>query len=104
MTNLFWTGYSAQDRYATISLLQAAVAPFGDIIGFQPFSDLALTVTIELPERNIDALYEALSSVAGMDPAPSTASVSGRERTIYFHINFARGTGNLQTETPAVPG
>jgi hypothetical protein len=104
MKNIFWSGYSALGRYETISTVQKVVQPYGDITGFQPFSDLALTVTIELPERHTDALFAALGDVIGMDPAAPVTSVSDRERTVYLHINFACGTGNLRTETPDVPG
>ena len=104
MSSLFWTGYSGADRYATISALQSIISPFGDITGFQPFSDLALTVTIELPERHADGLYAALCKVMTMDAAAPLASDSARERTVFLNVSFARGTGNLRTETPAVPG
>lgn len=104
MENIFWTGYSDEERLAAINTIKTVVATHGDIVDFKLFSDISLTMTIKVKEINIVQLYNELANTIGMDKFEYIHSTSKKERTIYLNITFTKSTGNLIIETPAVPG
>ena len=104
MENIFWTGYSNKDRYLTIATLQTVVAKYGDIVDCKLFSDIAVNITIEIEERNIDELFDTLKDNIGIGEFEHLSSISAKERTVYLNVSFDKGSGNLIIETPAVPG
>jgi hypothetical protein len=104
MENIFWTGYSNDERHASINTIKTVVATHGDIVDFKLFSNISLTMTIEVEEINIDQLYNELADTIGMDKFDYLHSTSKKERTIYLNITFTKSTGNLIIETPVVPG
>lgn len=104
MQNVFWTAYSNRNRTAAISQLEETVHRYGYIVQFKPFSDLSLSVHIEVPESRMDALYVALELQMRLDPVEKTESASDRERNVFLNITFIQGSGNLKTDVPAVPG
>ena len=104
MQNIFWTGYSGEERHATIQSVTALVNRHGYVVDFKPFSDLSLALVIEIEESRIDQLYDDLSAHMPMKPFERLASASSRERTVYLNIAFIRGSGNLSHDIPATPG
>jgi hypothetical protein len=104
MQNIFWTGYSNNNRNAAIHSVQTVVAKFGDIVDFKFFSDISMTIMIEIKEVNIDNLYHELSECIGMEKHDYLHSSSQKERTIFLHITFSNGRGNMTVKTPSVPG
>jgi hypothetical protein len=104
MHNIFWTGYSGEERHATIQSVTAIVNRHGYVIDFKPFSDLSLALVIEIEESRIDQLYDDLAAHMAMKPFERLASASTRERTVYLNLAFTRGTGDLIHEIPATPG
>ena len=104
MENIFWTGYSYDERHSSMIAIQGVVAKYGDIVDINLFSDISLTMRIEIDEFKIDGLYDELSAIMGMDKFEKLHSISKKERTVYMNISFTRGTGNLIIEVPSVPG
>lgn len=104
MENIFWKGYSNDERNSSMIAIQGVIAKYGDIVDVNLFSDISLTMTIEIDEFKIDRLYDELSAIMGMDKFERLDSISKKERTIYLNISFTRATGNLIIEVPSVPG
>ncbi|MCG7856975.1 hypothetical protein [Flavihumibacter sp.] len=104
MENIFWKGYSNDERNSSMIAIQGVIAKYGDIVDVKLFSDISLTMTIEIDEFKIDRLYDELSAIMGMDKFERLDSISKKERTIYLNISFTRATGNLIIEVPSVPG
>lgn len=104
MENIFWTGFSNDERHAAITKIQQVVSTYGDIIDVHLFSDLSLSMTIEIEEFKIDKLYDALTGEINMQKWEPLNFVSNKERNVYLNITFAKGTGNLKIEVPSVPG
>ncbi len=104
MERIFWTGFSNDERHAAINTIQHVVLKFGDIIDVHLFSDISLSMIIEIEEFKIDKLYDALTGEISMQKWESLNSVSNKERNVYLNITFVKGTGNLKIEVPAVPG
>jgi hypothetical protein len=104
MKNIFWTGYCNEERQSVIPKIQHIVSKYGDVVDFKLFSDISLTIVIEIVESKIDLLNDELKNIIGIDPIDDMHSNSSLERTIYLNITFAKGSGNLIIETPIVPG
>ena len=104
MKNIFWKGYTNDDRSAAINNIQGIVSTYGDVIDSKLFSDLSLSLTIEIVEARIDDLYAALHHYIHMDEDVHLASTSPKNRTVFLNISFSTGSGNLKIETPSVPG
>lgn len=104
MDNIFWTGYSNDERHSSMSAIKSIVTRYGNIVDFKLFSDISLTMVIEIEEFKIDKLYEELVNNIGIDKFEFLNSSSRKERTVYLNITFSKGSGNLIIEIPAVPG
>ena len=89
MGNLFFTGYCKDERQKGINDIQNVVSKHGDIIDFKIFSDISLSMVIEIKEFKIDELYDDLRKKLGMNKFEYMNSTSQNERTIYLNITFA---------------
>lgn len=87
-----------------MSAIKSIVTRYGNIVDFKLFSDISLTMVIEIEEFKIDKLYEELVNNIGIDKFEFLNSSSRKERTVYLNITFSKGSGNLIIEIPAVPG
>ena len=104
MNSLFWTGYCSAPRHEAIHEIQQVISGFGNVTDFKFFSDISITLIIEIKESNIDDLFVNLSNLISMDRNEPLNSNAQKERTIFLNICFAQGTGDLKIEVPAVPG
>jgi len=89
MSNIFLTGYCNYERHKAISEIQNVVSTYGDVIDFKFFSDISLSMVIEIKEFKIDELYDDLRNKLGMNNFEYMNSTSQKERTIYLNITFA---------------
>lgn len=78
----------------------------GYIMNFTMFSDLALSLIVEIKAGQISTLHEALTQEVKVSELDSDNShlKSQKEWLIYMHISFSNGKGDLKQEIPAVPG
>ena len=104
MGNVFWTGYCDKERIAAISEIERIVDLYGFITDFKQFSDISISIMIELEESRVDVLYNALKRFVNLNEYEGLHSTSNRERSIFLNITFSKGTGDLRVEVPAVPG
>ncbi len=54
MKNIFWTGFSDDERHIAINKIQNTVSKYGDIVDFHLFSDISLSMAIEIEELKIE--------------------------------------------------
>lgn len=104
MNNLFWTAYCSAPRHKAINEIQKVISWYGDVTDFKFFSDISITLIIEIKEANIDNFFKNLSTLITMDRIEPLNPNAQKERTIFLNISFANGTGDLKIEVPAVPG
>ncbi len=104
MENIFWTGFSDDERHSAINKIQSVISKFGDVVDVHLFSDISLSMTIEIEEFKIDKLYDELTKIIGVQKPEYLNSISKKERTVYINITFVKGTSNLKIEVPSVPG
>lgn len=75
-------------------------------MNFNMFSDLALTLNVEVEEDQILKLHNVLSSILVISDLDSERTIgdSKREWMLYINISFNQGKGNLKADIPAVSG
>jgi|SRR6056297_1101888 len=104
MESIFWTGFSDDERHSAINKIQSVISKYGDVVDIHFFSDISLSMTIEIEEFKIDKLYDELTKIIGVQKPEYLNSISKKERTVYLNITFAKGTGNIKIDVPSVPG
>jgi len=101
---LFWKGISSSERHKTINELESTINRYGYITDFKMFSDLEISLIIEVEESKIESLYHALEQQISMQNSGKVGGDSSEMRIILINITFSKGTGNLENIIPAVPG
>ena len=104
---LSWQVFSNDDRNKVIEAVKNIVSTSdGCIMNFNMFSDLALTLTIEIEENKIQTLHRALSLVVNISELElhDMNLESKKEWLIFMNISFGRGKGELKQEIPEVAG
>ncbi len=104
---LNWTAYSNETRIEIIEKIKEAISTNdGYIIYFNMFSDLALTLSIEIPEDRIIEMHNAMKNILKISDIESRNDIqkSKKEWLVLMNISFSKGKGDFKTEIPAVPG
>lgn len=107
VNKLYWEAFATRDRNITIDKMKTVISNNdGYIVNFNLFSDLALTMTIELPENQIPSLYDDLLNLTIItQTAPETINDhSNKDWWVLLNISFKQGEGNLRSDIPEVPG
>jgi len=104
---LNWTLFSNRDRNETINDLKDIISKNnGWIVTSNFFSDLAVSITIEIQEKDIICLHSELNRFMNVSELKydNIDENSEKEWWVFFNITFTQGTGDLINEIPAVPG
>jgi hypothetical protein len=104
LKRFYWKGICSEDRLKGISLIRDQINKYGFIIDYRFFSDISISMIIDIEERNIKSLYEDLIKLIKISDHHELTSDSKTECEILFSITFTEGTGNMTFEVPSVPG
>jgi hypothetical protein len=104
MASLFLSGVVAGAGVELIPRVQQIVSAFGDVINSRFFSDLSVSLEIELKGEDVKCMYDALQTVMRMDEPKGDLSPPGVLVTAFLHVYFVYGRGELTVDTPVVPG
>lgn len=101
--------FARGDRHQAIEAAKEAVLRRrGDILDFTPFSNLALSMVLELRGDGVVALVDALAALEWtVELRPSREALSGRAGEVLggtLHLTFPEGDGELRIRVPDVPG
>ncbi len=98
--------FSNEDRIKAIEDVKDIISSSdGCIMNFGIFSDLALSLSIEIEENRIGPLHKGLSSILSM-PVYNSQDInlkSNKEWLILMNVSFSNGKGELKQEIPKVP-
>ena len=100
---LNWNAFSNDDRNKVIEAVKNTISNSdGCIMNFNMFSDLALTLSIEIEENKIQTLHRALSLVLNISELElhEINLESKKEWLIFMNISFGRGKGELKQVIP----
>ena len=104
---LNWEIFSGKDRNIAIEEVKSVIdSSSGYIMNFNMFSDLALSLSIEIEESGIIALHSELSQLFNLTELDHTQinPNSKKEWMIFINISFSSGKGDLTNDIPDVPG
>ena len=104
---LNWTCYTNQPRIEIIEEIKDVISlSDGYIVNFTMFSDLALSLSIEIPEDEIVKLHASLSEIITISPIDTEISFGNSKKDwfVFMNISFSKGKGELMVKTPDVPG
>lgn len=104
MKRFYWTGISSENRIIGISHIQECVSRHGYIVDYKLFSDISISLIIEIQECKIPGLYNDLTQSIQVSRPDENYSDTTLDATILLNITFTKGTGNMVVEVPAVPG
>jgi len=104
MQRIYWTAYCNKDRHQAIFDLEAIIYNHGFITDFNRFSDVSISLIIEIEERKIKPLYSDLQAYFHINETYTIDSISEVECVILVNITFTKATGDLIIEIPAIPG
>lgn len=102
-----WKGYTSENRMESIDKIKSIISNNeGYILNFNLFSDLAMSMSIEIEESRLSQLHDSLQTVLQMSELEynTTHLKSSNESLIFLNISFGSGTGNMKIDIPKVPG
>lgn len=104
MKSCFIKGYCHTNRHQGIREIEEIVNVHGDIVDFKLFSDISMSMMIEIEGQKIEQLYESLKSSFKLDALKNPNVGSQKECLVFLNITFGQGKGNLKATIPQVPG
>ena len=104
MRRYYGNGISKDERIRSISEITTIIDRYAAIINFQRFSDISLSLVIEIEEYKLNELYKKLAEVMFIEGFDQTPSDSTAECIVLFNITFTKGTGDMKYEVPSIPG
>lgn len=101
---IYWKGFSNKDRNISIFEIEEVVNRYGFITDYHRFSDMEISIKIEIEEQKIDSLYTDLKKYISLNASDDLHLKTNKERLILLNVTFVKSTGDLKNEVPAVPG
>ena len=100
MKRHYWTAICTEERLKAMADLTRIIDQYATILNFQRFSDVSLSLVLELEANKVSELQIALRQVLlleGEDVAPTNTT---KDCLVLMNVTFARGKGNLEVEMP----
>ncbi|MFZ2897368.1 MAG: hypothetical protein WA004_02025 [Saprospiraceae bacterium] len=103
MNRFFISAHCSRERNAAISELEQVVGKHGFLIDFKFFSDISISMIIEMEEGKVGDLCTDLKEFACLHDF-ETPGPSSMECMVFLNITFTKGTGDKKIEVPEAPG
>ena len=104
---LSWQAVSNNDRMEVIEVVKDLISAHdGCVMNFNMFSDVALSMSIELEENRVAGLHKELAAAVHLSELEATQvrADSTKECLIFLHVSFGTGKGTLKQVIPEIPG
>jgi hypothetical protein len=99
----YWKGICNKNRNLGISELEDIINTYGYILQFKFFSDVLMSLVIEIEEDKIERLFENLTQKINLTSDTQEHHFSSnKDAQIFLSITFSKSTGNMKIEVPAV--
>ena len=103
MQKLYWKGISHDDRIKAIGEITATIDKHGIILNFQRFSDIILSLVVEVEADKLNSLYDCLCKILILEGFDRNTPILPGCYTLFLNITFSKGTGDLEIEVPNIP-
>lgn len=104
MERFYWKAYCSKNRTRSITEIRNITSKHGFILDFKRFSDVSISLSIEIERHKISILYDELREYMRLEDFDKIHSDSKMECTILLNVTFTKSTGDMIMEAPAVPG
>ena len=105
MKKFYWNGTCLEDRISGITRIRKVIDEYAVILTFKKYSDLSIGFLIEIEGMKIGTFHRQLKKIVEVaDPKQFSPSDQRNSYLIFLNISFAKGTGDLKIDVPAVPG
>ncbi|MEQ9422889.1 MAG: hypothetical protein RJQ09_00620 [Cyclobacteriaceae bacterium] len=104
---LNWEAFTKKDRNVIINAIKEAITESdGAIMNFNMFSDVALSISIEIPADHLASLHQSLNAILNLPDLnlKSFNSNTEKELWVFLNVTFIEGKGKLRIKVPEVPG
>jgi hypothetical protein len=103
MKKYYLSGISSDECNKGISEIASIVDKYATILNFKRFSDISLSLIIEIEEYKLLDLLNALQTIVFIADPQINPSESTSECLVFLNITFASGTGDVEIEVPNIP-
>ncbi len=100
----YMKGYCSEDRMQAISEIRNIIDKHGFILDYKRYSDVLISLSVEIEEQKIMALYKQLEEYMKLEDFEYLVSSSSKECLILLNVTFTKSTGDMKIEVPAIPG
>ncbi len=100
MKRHYWTAICTEERLKAMADLTRIIDQYATILNFQRFSDVSLSLLLELEAKKVSELQAALRQVMLLDGDEVAATTSVADCLVFLNVTFAQGKGNLEVEMP----
>ena len=104
MKKHYWTGFTKEERIKAIRDITNIVDRYAIILHFQKFSDVSLSLVLEVEECKLNDLQLGLNAILSLEGVDANFSNSTADCRVMMNITFAKGSGDLAIEVPDIPG
>jgi hypothetical protein len=104
MNKYYWSGISHANRLKAIGEITDIVDKSATILNFKQFSDISLSLILEMEENRVNDLKIRLKEILLIEGSEPESQSSTHNCMVLFNITFSKGTGDLKMEVPEVPG
>ena len=103
MKKFYWKGICKDDRIRMISRINEIIEDHGAILNFQRFSDISLSMVIEVDPGKLLSLHEKLEAVMSLQTKQDISRAPAEGAILFLNVTFASGSGELEIEIPDIP-
>lgn len=107
LKKLNWQGYTNDNRNLVIDKVKTAINKSeAYIVNFNTYSDLALSLSLEVEEKSIRPLYNSMAEILTLSAQKLDVldQNSNTEWLVLMNISFGSGKGDMKSDIPNVPG
>jgi hypothetical protein len=104
MKRHYWTGLCREERVKALPEITRILDQYAIILNFQLFSDVSMSLVLELEGCNLSPLFLGLSNIMSVELGETVFTHSKADHILLMNITFTKGTGNMEIEVPAIPG
>ncbi len=102
LPHCYLTAVCNSDRYSAIPKIESIIQHYGTLLDFNLFSDISLSMLVEVPGDKVAIAISELSSILLFQEEPN--AFEEENYYLYLNVSFAAGKGDIKHSIPEVPG
>lgn len=100
--SLFWKGSVPGNRTEVISKLILISGRYGMVLNSKSYSDLDISLVLEVESVKLQELQSELSGFAAMDYGQDIPSHQKHDVLVHINLSFYTGTGDIEHDVACI--